>query len=98
MKIQLTTHFEDGTSGITEFEKPPGTRPDSIVVIAEGLLEAEKTGKKVARIGRSKVNPFSSPGNPFVINENLVTRADALKTLEMAISPMKDKYKPLFLR
>lgn len=96
MKLQLTTYFEDGSSGMTEIEKPAGAHPDSIMVIAEGLLEAEKTGKRVSRIGRSKVNPFSSPKTGLVIDDNLVTREEALKTLRLSMSPMKKEYEPLF--
>jgi uncharacterized protein YbbC (DUF1343 family) len=96
MKLQLATYFDDDTSGITEIEKPPGAHPDSILVVAEGLLEAEKFGKRVSRIGRSTVNPFSVPGLPFVLDEQLSTREDILKTLRVAMSPMKERYKPLF--
>lgn len=96
MKVQFTTYFEDGTSGITEFEKPPGYHPSSIGVMAFGVLEAEKTGKTVARIGISKVNPYSSPGAKLVINEDLLTREEVLKVLRKSLRPMKEEFKPLF--
>jgi hypothetical protein len=96
MKIGLTTYYEDGTSGITEIERPAGAHPDSIMVIAEGLLAAEKQGKRVARIGRSKVNPCSRPGTRLIIDDNLVTRDEALKILRSAMDPMKKEYETLF--
>jgi hypothetical protein len=46
MKVQLTTYYADGSSGITEIEKPAGAHPDSISVLAEGLLVAEKNWQK----------------------------------------------------
>ncbi|MSU55386.1 MAG: hypothetical protein EXS46_02485 [Candidatus Taylorbacteria bacterium] len=74
MKLGLTTYYEDGSSGITKIKKPAGAHPDSIMVIAEGILAAEKTGKRVSKIGRLKVNPFSNPKTGLVIDDNLVTR------------------------
>ena len=69
----------------------------SIQVIAEGLLEAEKFGKRVSRIGTQRVNPSSGPGTVLVIDDDLLfTREQVLKTLQWAISPMKEKYAPLF--
>lgn len=82
---------------MTEIEKPADAHPDSIAVIAEGLLEAEKTGKRVSRIGMLKVNPFSSPKTALVIDDNLFTREDVLRILRMAMSPMKKGYESLFL-
>lgn len=96
MKLQLTTYYEDGSSEITEIEKPAGAHPDSMMVIAEGLLAAEKSGKKVSRIGRSKINPFSSPNTKLVIDDNLITRDQVLEALQLAIRPMKKEYEPLF--
>lgn len=96
MKLKLTTYFRDGTSGITEIENPPGANPDSIVVIAVGLLEAEKTGKRVLKIGRTMIDPFSKPSNPVIIEDNLITREHALETLKMAISPMRKEFEILF--
>ncbi|HTE48614.1 MAG TPA: hypothetical protein VK675_01775 [Candidatus Paceibacterota bacterium] len=96
MKLQLVTLFEDGSSGITEIERPAGALPDSILVIAEGLLAAEKSGIKVSKIGLAKINPFSSPQTKLVIEDNLVSRDQALKTLQQAMRPMKDRYRPLY--
>lgn len=96
MKMQLTVYYDGGSSGIIEFEKPAGAHPDSINAIAEGLLVAEKTGKRVSKIGRSKVNPFSSPKTGLVIEDNLFTRDQVLKTLQLYQRPLEDKYKPLF--
>lgn len=93
----MTVHYADGSSGILEFEKPPGAHPDSIAAIAEGILVAEKNGKRVERIGRSFINPFSSPERgPLVIEENLITRDEALQTLQLACRPMNKRYASLF--
>ena len=96
MKVQLTVYYEDGSSGIIEIEKPPGAHPDSVMVTAEGLLAAEANGKRVSRIGRSKVNPFSKPGGPLVIDDQLSTRQSVLEQLSKASIPMHDKYRPLY--
>ncbi len=82
MHVQLTVLYEDGTSGIVVIENPPGAHPDSVLTAITGLVEAEKSGKRVARIGRSKVNPFSTPGKPLVIDDSLViTREELLRNL-----------------
>lgn len=47
MKLTRTVYFTDGTSGIVEFEKPPGAHPDSVLTAVTGINEAEKTGKTV---------------------------------------------------
>ena len=97
MEVQLTVFYQDGSSGIIEFEKPGGAHPESIMVAAEGLLVAEATGKRVARIGWSKVNPFSNPKNgPLVIDDNLVARQDVLEQLSKGLIPMPDRYKSLY--
>ncbi len=96
MKILLTVYYADGSSGITEFEKPSGHHPDSLGVMAEGILEAEKTGRTVLKIGRSKVNPFSKPGTPLVFQDNLSTRDQVLETLKKMCRPMPEKFKPLY--
>lgn len=74
MKIELTVHYTDGTSGIIYIEKPSGAHPDSIMTMMAGVQEAEINGRVVSKIGRSKVNPFSVPGKPLVIEDNFVTR------------------------
>jgi hypothetical protein len=79
-----------------EIEKPAGAHPESIMVAAEGLLVAEYAGKKVARIGYSKINPFSRPGGPLVINDKLMTRQELLAMLKESSVPMEDKYKSLY--
>ncbi|HSX25108.1 MAG TPA: hypothetical protein VLG69_04035 [Candidatus Andersenbacteria bacterium] len=76
MKVDLTVYYTDGSSGIVTIEKPPGAHPDSIATLFEGVAEAERSGKEVSKIGRSKVNPFSAPPGPLVIDDNLVTRAE----------------------
>lgn len=96
MRLALTVYYDDGSSGIVEIEKPAGAQPDSILAIVEGLLEAEKGGKTVSRIGRSNVNPFSTPGSALVIDNSLVTRAAALETLRRSCNPMPERYQPLF--
>jgi hypothetical protein len=96
MKVSLTVYYTDGSSGITEFEKPPGHHPTSLGVMAEGLLEAEKGGKKVLKIGTSKVNPFSKPGSSLVINDNLQTREQLLELLKKMMIPLPEKYLPLY--
>lgn len=62
MKLNLTVFYTDGTSGIIEIEKPPGAHPESNMTMQAGVQEAEKGGKVVAKIGRSKINPHSVPG------------------------------------
>ena len=74
MKVRYTVYWEDGSSGIIEIEKPAGSHPDSISALAEGVRAAESCGKRVAKIGRSKINPLSKPGGPLVIDDNLLTR------------------------
>lgn len=96
MEVQYTTYFEDGTSGITKLEKPPGAHPDSLLALIEGLLVAEKTGKKVLRIGRSKVNALSVAPNPLVIDDDLRTREQILEDLKVAMRPISEKYEILF--
>ncbi len=76
MKVKLTVFYEDNSSGIIEIEKPAGAHPDSVLTAAKGISVAEQSGKRVARIGLSKVNPFSKPDGPLVIDDNLLTRQD----------------------
>lgn len=95
MKVNLTVFYEDDSSDIIEIEKPAGAHPDSVMTAAEGLLVAEQTGKRVARIGRSKVNPFSKPNGPLVIDDNLLTRQDVLRQLEN--DSERGRYKSLYL-
>src|SRR3989344_6926040 len=47
MKIEMTVFYEDGTSGVIEFEKPAGAHPDSISALTEGVRVAEGCGKRV---------------------------------------------------
>jgi len=97
MKVQLTVYYTDDSSGVLEMEKRPGYHPDSVGVLAQGVLVAEKTGKKVAKIGRSKVNPFSTKDH-LVVVDNLRTRQQVLDDLSSKVQPMAEEYKPLYLR
>lgn len=74
MKVKLTVYYEDGTDGVIEIEKPAGAHPDSVMTAATGLIKAEKTGKRVAKIGRSKAYDYSSPTSPhnLFIDDGLV--------------------------
>lgn len=80
MKLNLTVFYTDGTSGIIEIEKPPGAHPESNMTMQAGVQEAEKGGKVVAKIGRSKINPHSVPGKKLVIEDDLVTREQVFAT------------------
>lgn len=55
MIVNYTTYFEDGTSDVTAIEKPAGAHPDSVAAVRAAIKEAERAGKRVARIGRSRV-------------------------------------------
>jgi len=94
MKMTLSVYYTDGTSGMIEFEKPPGAHPDSMAAVLEGLLTAEKTGKIVARIGREFVNPFSKPPGPLVIDDQRVITRDQLLSDLKKYSP--HEYERLF--
>lgn len=50
MKMSLTVYYQDGSSGIVEFEKPPGAHPESVLAINACLRAARFTGKEPARI------------------------------------------------
>lgn len=54
MKIDYTVYFEDGSSKIVNCEKPAGAHPTSIMAMRAGVTEAEKTGKRVKTIARTK--------------------------------------------
>ena len=79
MKVKLTVFYTDGSSGVIEIDKPPGAHPDSPLTAARGILVAERTGKRVARIGRSKVNPFSKPGQALDIVDNFLKREEVIR-------------------
>ena len=97
MKVKLLVCFEDGSSEIVEIEKSAGAHPDSIATIVDGILEAEKFGKQVSKIGRSKINPFSSPPRKLVIDDSqIITREKALEILSVKARPIPDKYAPLY--
>ena len=96
MKVNLTVYYEDNSSEIIEIEKPRGAHPDSIGTIAKGVLVAEKTGKRVSKIGRSKMNPFSIPAGKPVIDDNLLSRKEVLENLRVSVNPMPDKYTSLY--
>lgn len=95
MKVKLTVYYEDGSSGIIEIDKPAGAHPDSIVTAAEGLLVAERSGKRVTKIGRSEINPFSKLGRPLVIDDHLVTRQQVLEALK-GTTEENGRYKSLY--
>ena len=78
MKTSMTVYYTDGSSGVIECENSPGAHPDSMMALLEGLLTAEKTGKTVARIGRSRVNPLSKPPRPLIIDDSSVVTRDHL--------------------
>lgn len=54
MTITYTVYFTDGTSGTVTIERPAGAHPDSNMALAAAVLEAERTGKRVSRLGRSR--------------------------------------------
>ena len=76
--MTMSVYYTDGANGMVEFENPPGAHPDSIMALLEGLLTAEKTGRTVARIGRSRVNRFSKPPRPLIIDDSSVVTRDHL--------------------
>lgn len=54
MQIEYTVYYVDGSSSIISINKPAGAHPDSPVSLYEGVIQAEKTGKTVEKIGRSQ--------------------------------------------
>ena len=77
MKITKVVYFTDGSSEIIEFEKPPGSHPDSLVAFYEGIKSAEKTGKLVKEI--STVTMFR--GLP--LDSNKFTRDKVMNSMEV---------------
>ena len=56
MKMEFDVQYEDGFSEKIIIEKPSGAHPSSFEAMVEGILQAEKHGKKVSNInGLSRV-------------------------------------------
>jgi hypothetical protein len=55
MQVTYTAYYTDGTSGTVTCEKPPGAHPDSFKALQAGIVEAERLGKTVAKLGRSRL-------------------------------------------
>jgi len=73
MKMEYTTYFVDGSSGMTTIEKPAGAHPDSICALQEGVRVAEMGGGKVvSRLGRSNVVAG------VILDDGLLSRSEIL--------------------
>ncbi len=54
MQIDYTVYYIDGSSSIVSIDKPAGAHPDSLLSLYDGVVQAEKTGKTVEKIGRGQ--------------------------------------------
>ena len=74
MKIEFVVYYTDDSSEVICFEKQPGCHPDSPGVAWSCVTLAERTGKRVLRLGRQKPNPHSRPGQKVVFSGRLSSR------------------------
>ncbi len=80
MKIIYAVRYTDGTTGAVELEKPPGAHPTSIDAAVAAILAAEKTGKRVDRLGWA--NPRGSVSVGILFEDITRSRAEVLETFK----------------
>lgn len=59
MIVTFAVYYEDGTSGVVNFEKPPGYHPDSAAVgflAAQVAVTGTNSGKVCVKTSRTKVH------------------------------------------
>ena len=77
MLQRLTAKYTDGSTGIVEFEKPPGAHPQSVMAYRAGLIAAERLGRTVDQMSRSvTIKRRDMP--PAIIEVDVMSREEIL--------------------